>query len=127
MSIAEAVRFGEDGLIPVVVTDAGTRRLLVLCYMNAEALEKTMSEGRVHTYSRSRGGVVLKGATSGHVQAVEDIRVNCDGNSLEIRVVQEVAACHAGYYSCFYRKWNASEDAWSADEERVFDPGRVYA
>ena len=127
MSIAKAVRFGEDGLIPVAVTDAGTRRLLVLCYMNSEALEKTITEGRVHLYSRSRGRVVLKGATSGHVQAVEEIRVNCDGNSLEIRVEQEVAACHAGYYSCFYRKWNASEDTWSVDEERVFDPGRVYA
>ena len=127
MSIAQEVRFGEDGLIPVVITDAETRRLLVLCYMNAEALEKTISEGRVHTYSRSRGRVVLKVLTSGHVQALEEIRVNCDGNSLEIRVVQEVAACHAGYYSCFYRHWNPSDGTWSVDDERVFDPDRVHA
>ena len=127
MSIAAEVRFGEDGLIPVAVTDAETRRLLVLCYMNAQALGKTLTEGRVYTYSRSRGRVILKGATSGHVQTVEEIRVNCDGNSLEVRVSQEVAACHAGYYSCFYRKWNASEGTWSVDDERVFDPDRVYA
>ncbi len=126
MSIVEELKFGEDGLIPVAITDAATRRLLVLCYMNAEALEKTVSEGRVYTYSRSRGRVVLKGATSGHIQAVKEFRVNCDANSLEISVVQEVAACHAGYHSCFYRKWNASQGAWSVDEELVFDPDRVY-
>ena len=127
MSISEEIRFGEDGLIPVAITDVETRRLLVLCYMNAKALGQTIAEGRVYTYSRSRGRVVLKGATSGHVQSVKEIRLNCDGNSLEICVVQEVAACHAGYYSCFYRKWNASDASWSVDDERVFDPDRVYA
>ena len=126
MSIAQEVRFGEDGLIPVVITDAETRRLLVLCYMNAEALEKTISEGRVHTYSRSRGRVVLKGVTSGHVQALEEIRVNCDGNSLEIRVDQQVAACAHGYYSCYYRRWHAEHESWEVIDERVFDPDEVY-
>ena len=125
MSIAQRVRFGEDGLIPVAVTDADTGRLLVLCYQNLEALKKTLSEGQVHVYSRSRDKVALKGATSGHTQRVRDIRVNCDENSLEIRVDQDTAACHAGYYSCFYRTWDETAGEWKIDEERVFDPKQV--
>ena len=126
-SIADQVRFGADGLIPVAVTDSGTLRLLVLCYMNREALEKTLSEGLIHTYSRSRGRLALKGETSGHVQTVRAVRLNCDGNSLEIRVDQHVAACHTGYYSCYYRRWEAERGKWAVDDERLFDPDRVYA
>ena len=126
MSIAQRVRFGEDGIIPVAVTDADTGRLLVLCYQNQQALEKTLSEGQVYVYSRSRDKVALKGATSGHTQRVRDIRVNCDENSLEIRVDQDTAACHAGYYSCFYRTWDETAGEWKIDEELVFDPKQVY-
>ena len=124
--IADQVRFSADGLIPVAVTDSRTLRLLVLCYMNREALEKTLSDGLIHTYSRSRGRLALKGETSGHVQTVCDVRLNCDGNSLEIRVEQNVAACHTGYYSCYYRRWDAERGKWVVDDERLFDPDRVY-
>jgi phosphoribosyl-AMP cyclohydrolase len=94
--------------------------------MNAEALEKTLAEGRVHVFRRSRGEVVPKGVDSGHVQEVEEIRINCDSNSLEIRVRQKVAACAYGYYSCYFRRWDEGIQGWVVDDEQVFDPDEVY-
>lgn len=127
MSIAERIEFDADGLIPAVITDAGSKRILVLCYLNREALERTVAEGTVYVYRRSRGEVMQKGVTSGHTQKVVEIRANCDCNSLEIRVEQRVAACHAGYYSCYYRTWDEQQQTWVDAEERVFDPDEVYA
>ena len=127
MSIADRVQFDADGLIPAAITDAHSNRLLVVCYLNREALERTVAEGFVHVYRRSKGEVMRKGVTSGHTQKVTEIRANCDGNSLEIRVEQRVAACHAGYYSCYYRTWDEQRQTWSEAEERVFDPDEVYA
>jgi phosphoribosyl-AMP cyclohydrolase len=126
MSIAKEVTFGDDGLIPVAVTDIESGRLLVLCFMNAEALEKTLAEGKIHVYRRSKGEVVLKGVSSGHIQEVREIRLNCDGNSLEIRVAQSVAACAAGYFSCYYRTWDSERETWAEADERAFDPQKVY-
>lgn len=126
MPIADRVRFDTQGIVPVAITDHRTNRLLVLCYMNREALEKTASEGMVHVYRRSRQQVMRKGDTSGHVQRVREIRLNCENNSLEVRVEQEVGACHAGYYSCYFRQWDAAQGAWVEREERVFDPAAVY-
>ena len=126
MSISAEVTFGADGLIPVAVTDCDSCRLLVLCFMNADALERTMSEGKVHVYRRSKGKVVIKGVSSGHVQLVREVRINCDGNSLEIRVEQQGAACAIGYYSCYFRRWDAATESWSTAEEMIFDPQKVY-
>ena len=120
------IEFGSDGLVPVAVTDAETGRLLVLCYLDREALERTLRTGLVHVYRRSKGRVQKKGVDSGHVQRVREIRLNCDGNSLEIRVDQEVGACFRGYYSCYYRRWNGDLQRWEVVDERVFDPGQVY-
>ena len=127
MSIADRVEFDADGLIPAVITDAKTTRVLVLCYLNREALERTVAEGTVHVYRRSKGEVMQKGVTSGHTQRVVEVRANCDCNSLEIRVEQEVAACHAGYYSCYYRTWDENTQSWEEAEARIFDPDEVYA
>lgn len=127
MSLVDDVRFGPDGLVPAAVTDSASGRLLVLCFMDREALERTVAEGLVHVFRRSLGAVQKKGITSGHVQRVREVRLNCDSNCLEIRVDQEVAACHAGYFSCFYRRWDAAAGAWDVDDERIFDPGKVYA
>ena len=127
MSIADQVQFDANGLIPAVVTDAHSTRILVLCYLNREALERTVAESVVYVYRRSKGEVMQKGVTSGHIQKVTEVRANCDGNSLEIRVEQKVAACHAGYYSCYYRTWDEGSQTWSETEERVFDPDEVYA
>ncbi len=125
-SFIEQLEFGTDGLLPVAVTDHETGRLLVLCFLNREALETTAREGYVHVYRRSKSQVQKKGVSSGHVQRVLEIRVNCDMNSLEIRVDQEVAACAHGYYACYYRRWDDDTQTWVTLDERVFDPDNVY-
>ena len=127
MSIADQLRFDDAGLIPAAITDCESGRLLVLCFMNREALEKTLSERRVHLFRRSRGQVVAKGVDSGHVQEVDDIRINCDANSIEVRVRQHVAACAHGYYSCYYRKWDFEGREWIEDDDIVFDPEEIYS
>ena len=127
MPLVDDIRFDGDGLLPVAITEQATGRLLVLCFLNREALERTLADGHVHLYRRSRGQVQKKGVDSGHVQRVREVRVNCDMNSLEIRVDQEVAACHAGYYSCYYRRWDEDAGRWQVVDERVFDPAEVYS
>ncbi|MFO8008399.1 MAG: phosphoribosyl-AMP cyclohydrolase [Candidatus Brocadiia bacterium] len=122
--LLEALTF-QDGLVPAVITDEhGT--VLVLCYMDREALRKTLETGRIHVFRRSRGRVMLKGETSGHTQHVKEVRVDCEGNSLLFVVQQKVAACHAGYYSCYYRRYDAEQNVLEVAEERVFDPAAVY-
>lgn len=125
-NLADQVQYDANGLIPVAISDCESLRLLVLCYMNREALERTMTEGKVYVYRRSKGRIALKGEVSGHVQEVREVRLNCDANSLEIRVQQHVAACAAGYYSCYYRRWNPDAGAWIADDELLFDPEQTY-
>ena len=127
MHLAEDIEFGKDGLLPVAVTDHATDRLLVLCFLNREALEQTVDTGLVHVFRRSKGVVAAKGVSSGHVQRVREIRVNCDRNSLEIRVDQEIAACAHGYFSCYYRRWDPQAEAWEVIDERLFDPEQVYS
>jgi phosphoribosyl-AMP cyclohydrolase len=111
-----------DGLIPVVVQDAGTREVLMVAYASAEAVQKTQETGFAHYYSRSRKKLWKKGEESGHVQRVQEIRVDCDEDCLLYLVSQEGAACHTGYRSCFYR--TIEGDIIS---EKVFDPSKVYA
>ena len=96
-------RFGADGLIPVAVTEAGTRALLMLAYMNAEALERTLAAGEAWYWSRSRGALWRKGETSGHVQSVVEMRTDCDQDALELVVRQTGPACHTNRARCFYR------------------------
>ena len=120
---APALAFGEaeQGLLPAVAQDAASGDVLMLAYVNREALERTRETGLAHYYSRSREKLWQKGATSGHVQRVREVRVDCDGDALLYRVDQEGGACHTGFESCFYR---------TADGEvvgdRVFDPDDVY-
>jgi len=113
---------GGDGLVPVVAQDAESGDVLMLAYASREALTRTRETGLAHYYSRSREELWQKGETSGHVQHVQEVRVDCDGDALLYRVEQEGGACHTGFRSCFYR---------SADGEvvgeRVFDPDDVYA
>ena len=113
--------FGADGLVPAVAQDAETGEVLMLAYANRAAVEATVETGRAHYFSRSRDELWEKGATSGHVQEIEEVRVDCDGDSLLYRVDQEGGACHTGYRSCFYRTLDGE-----AVGERVFDPDDVY-
>ena len=96
------LRFGPDGLLPAVAQDASTGRVLMLAYMNREALERTLRTGRAWYWSRSRGRLWMKGETSGHLQHVEAVVADCDGDALLLRVRQEGPACHTGEVSCFH-------------------------
>jgi phosphoribosyl-AMP cyclohydrolase len=98
-------RFGADGLIAAVATDARTGEVLMLAWMNAEALRRTLATGEAHYYSRSRQTLWKKGETSGQVQAVQEIRVDCDQDAVWLKVVSggDGGACHVGFRSCFYR------------------------
>ncbi len=122
----EALKFNDAGLIPAIIVDEPTREVLTLCYMNRDAIEKTLETGKVHVYRRSRGRLMIKGETSGHIQLVRELRADCEGNSILIKVEQRIAGCHAGYFSCYYRAWNADKSEWEVVEERVFDPEKVY-
>lgn len=123
-ALLDAVTFNADGLVPAIVQDATTDDVLMMAYMNADTLRQTLDTGRMTYWSRSRQAVWVKGATSGHTQAVEEVRVDCDGDALLFRVHQEGGACHTGYRSCFFRK--AEDGAWTEDSTMVFDPDAVY-
>ena len=102
MTAVENVSFDEAGLVPVVAQDAGTGDVLTLAYANREALEKTLATGEAHFYSRSRGELWRKGATSGNTQRVVEVRLDCDGDALLYRVEPRGPACHTGERTCFY-------------------------
>jgi len=97
------LRFDERGLIPAIVQDAATGAVLMMAWMNAEALCLTQATGETHFWSRSRGELWHKGRTSGNVQRVREIRYDCDGDTLLVRVDPAGPACHTGQTSCFYR------------------------
>jgi phosphoribosyl-AMP cyclohydrolase len=118
---APALSFDDEGLLPAVAQDADTGEVLMLAYVDEAAVARTRETGRAHYYSRSRDELWEKGATSGHTQAVSEIRVDCDGDALLYLVDQTGGACHTGYETCFYRTIDGDEVA-----ERVFDPEDVY-
>lgn len=119
------LRFGPDGLVPAVAQDAATGEVLMVAFMNEAALETTRATGRAHYWSRSRGRLWRKGETSGHEQRVEEILVNCEENSLLLRVRQIGAVCHDGYATCYYRRLE-SDGSRTIVRDRVFDPAEVY-
>jgi phosphoribosyl-AMP cyclohydrolase len=111
----------EDGLLPAVAQDADTGEVLMLAYVSREALAQTRETGLAHYHSRSRNELWQKGETSGHVQHVEQVRVDCDGDALLYLVDQDGGACHTGYETCFYRSLDGETVA-----DRAFDPEEVY-
>lgn len=125
MDLIEKLNFSPEGLIPAVIQDEETSKVLTLCYMSPEALEKTLKTLKVHVFRRSKGRIMLKGETSGCVQEVKGVFVDCAGNSLLVKVKQERAACHEGYFSCYFRKVDKT-GRMGINEERVFDPDDVY-
>ena len=100
------LKWDEHGLIPAIVQDWQDGQVLMLAYMNAQALERTLATGQAHYWSRSRQEIWHKGATSGHLQLVKEIRYDCDADTLLLKVEQIGAACHTGERSCFYRRLN---------------------
>ena len=126
MQLLTNLKFDDKGLIPAVIVNVIDNRVLTLCFMNQDALEKTIETGKVHVFRRSKNRLMLKGETSGHTQLVEEVFFDCEGKSLVIKVKQKVAACHAGYMSCYYRKYNDKTDNIEIIEEKVFDPEKTY-
>jgi phosphoribosyl-AMP cyclohydrolase len=127
-----APKFGSEGLIPVVTTDAASGEVLMLGYMNAQALAKTIETGEAHYWSRSRRCLWHKGATSGFVQKVTEMRIDDDQDAVWLRVrIEGGASCHVGYRSCFYRAVPLGAGASGivlnfVERERTFDPRAVY-
>ena len=129
-----APRFDEHGLLPVVTTDAESGEVLMLGYMNAEALARTIETGEAHYWSRSRGALWHKGATSGLVQKVADLRIDDDQDAvwMQVRVAGSGASCHVGYRSCFYRsvptgaRPSPELELRYRESEKTFDPVEVY-
>lgn len=114
-----------NGLIPVIIQDAASHQVLMLGYMNQESWEETLRTGKVTFWSRSRQKLWLKGETSGHVQVVKEVYLDCDGDALLLKVDQiGGAACHKGYRSCFHHKYENGR--WKISGEKVFNPKEVY-
>ena len=115
----------KDGLIPVVLQDYKSNEVLMVAYMNNVSLKKTVETKKCHYYSRSRKKLWLKGETSGHIQKVKSIFIDCDQDCLLIKIEQLGGACHTGYKSCFYRKLTPRKNL-KAIGKKVFDPKKVY-
>jgi phosphoribosyl-AMP cyclohydrolase len=122
-------KFDAAGLVTCVATDATSGDVLMVAHMNDEALRKTIASGEAWYFSRSRNALWRKGETSGQVQRVVEMRMDCDQDAVWIRVEQSGAACHTGRRSCFYRKVESGEGTVQlsfVDADRLFDPKDVY-
>ncbi len=120
-------RFNDKGLLPVIAQDANTSKVLMVAYMNREALEETIKTGYATYYSRSRGKLWKKGEQSGHRQKVQRILVDCDQDCLILEVIVDAGQCHVGYHSCFYRALKKnSVDELEFIADKVYDPKQTY-
>ena len=113
-----------NGLVPVIVQDYRSREVLMMAYMNRRAWSRTQKTGKAHYYSRSRRALWLKGEESGHFQEVKEILMDCDSDTLLLKVKQAGGACHLGYRSCFFRK--KVKNGWKVVAKRVFRSEEVY-
>lgn len=123
--LIKVLRFNEKGLIPAIIQDKETGKVLTLCYMNEDALKKTLKEAKIYVFRRSKGKLMMKGETSGHTQIVKDLYIDCEGNSLLFKVDQKVAGCHAGYFTCYFRK-AGKDGGFKITEKTVFNPKDKY-
>ncbi|ENX3323562.1 phosphoribosyl-AMP cyclohydrolase [Neisseria gonorrhoeae] len=124
-NLLEAVKFDEKGLVCAIAQDAETKRVLMVAWMNAEALQKTVETGFAHYYSRSRQKQWMKGEESGHTQKVRELRLDCDGDTIVMLIGQNGGiACHTGRESCFYKKWNGG--AWETADAVLKDEKEIY-
>jgi phosphoribosyl-AMP cyclohydrolase len=121
----DEVNWNKDGLVPVIAQEAGSGRVLMLAWMNREALEKTAQTREAHYWSRSRRKLWHKGEESGHVQNVKAIRIDCDEDAILIEVEQMGGiACHTGRQSCFFRKLDRG--TWITTDQVIKDPADIY-
>lgn len=122
--ILSKLKFDDKGLIPAIVQDVENNEVLMVGYMNQEAVELTLKGPYVTFYSRSRNKMWVKGESSGHTQTVKEIYIDCDADCLLIKAIQNVAACHVGYRSCFFRKVESEELVVTG--KKLFEEDKVY-
>ena len=126
MSFYEKLKFDASGLIPAIIQEGASGRVLMMAWMNRASLEKTIATGKTHFWSRSRQKFWMKGEESGHTQTVRDIAFDCDGDTLLIQVDQVGAACHEGYKSCFFRSVDGDGGTIKTIEPQLKPPGDIY-
>jgi phosphoribosyl-AMP cyclohydrolase len=126
MSFFDHLKFDRDGLIPAIIQEQGSGRVLMVAYMNRSSLEKTLETGKTVFWSRSRQKFWMKGESSGHTQTVKQIAFDCDGDALLIQVDQTGPACHAGYHSCFYRSVDLRGLDFTVTEPQLRKPEDIY-
>lgn len=120
-----AIKWNADGLVPAIAQDADSGRILMMAWMNAESLQRTVEEGHAVYWSRSRGKLWRKGESSGHQQRIREIQLDCDGDAIVLLVEQQGGiACHTGRQSCFYRSLRAGQ--WETTEPVLKDPDEIY-
>ena len=127
MTICDKLKFDDKGLIPAIIQEQGSGRVLMMAWMNRDSLEKTVATGKTHFWSRSRQAFWMKGGTSGHTQEVKNIAFDCDGDTLLIQVEQIGAACHEGYRSCFFRSVEQGGGNFRITEPQLQTPEQIYA
>lgn len=120
------IKYNSDGLVPAIVQDADSGQVLMMAWMNEDAVKNTLESQKATFYSRSRQKMWVKGESSGHVQRVVELLVDCDQDTVLVRVKSDGPACHVGYQTCFYRAWGAESGELSFTEEQVFNPDEVY-
>ena len=120
------LKYDEKGLIPAIVQEHATGRVLMMAWMNRASLESTLATGKTHFWSRSRKKFWMKGEESGHIQVVKDVAFDCDGDTLLIQVEQTGAACHEGYKSCFFRSVAGDATEFQVTEPLLKSPGEIY-
>lgn len=126
MSFYDQLKFDANGLIPAIVQDHQSGRVLMMAWMNRAALEKTLETGKTHFWSRSRQRFWMKGEESGNTQTVRSVAFDCDGDTLLIQVEQLGPACHEGYRSCFYRTVEGRGESFRVTEPRLQTPEQMY-
>ena len=126
MSFYEKLKFNSEGLIPAIIQEQSTGRVVMMAWMNRASIESTIATGRTHFWSRSRLKYWMKGEESGNTQAVKDIAFDCDGDTLLIQVEQKGPACHEGYKSCFFRSIEGSGETWKPTEPQLKTPEELY-
>lgn len=126
MNWIEKLKFDQNGLIPAIVQEQSSGRVLMMAWMNRDSIEMTIKTGKTHFWSRSRQKYWMKGESSGHVQIVKEIAFDCDGDTLLVQVEQVGAACHEGYKSCFFRRVNLEDGSFKITEQRLVNPDDVY-
>jgi phosphoribosyl-AMP cyclohydrolase len=126
MSFYEKLKFDGNGLIPAIIQEQGTGRVLMMAWMNRASLQETLRTGKTHFWSRSRQKFWMKGEESGNTQTVREVAFDCDGDCLLIQVEQHGPACHEGYKSCFFRSVDGQGEAFHTTDTRMLTPEQMY-